>query len=96
MSGPVFTWVESILIKAVCSSDNLIFLVSKCGKKFVLNAELAKSSSEYFAGLLQAGMIESGKSVHSWSRITHEKIEKVQSRSKSFCCADDVLLIARR
>jgi hypothetical protein len=86
MSGPACNTVDSLstsLNSGVFSSEELIFLVSECGKKFVLNAELAKSSSEYFAGLLQAGMIETGKPLNSLSRIPHEKIQKGQSTSVS-------------
>jgi hypothetical protein len=58
--------VESVALSAalsagVSSLDEQIFLVARCGKKFLVNAEVGKASSEYFIGLLEAGMKEAGK-----------------------------------
>ncbi len=54
--------LSTALDAGVSSTDEQIFLVSQCGKKFAINGELAKASSEYFTGALDAGMTESGKS----------------------------------
>ncbi len=57
--------LTSTLDAGVSSTDEQIFLVSQCGKKFAINEELAKASSEFFTGALEAGMTESGKSKRS-------------------------------
>ncbi len=43
------------------SAEEHITLISQCGKKFFINKDLAVSSSEYFSGAFEAGLIESGK-----------------------------------
>ena len=43
------------------STDEQVFLVSQGGKKFAVNAKLAKASSEYFVGAFESGMKETGK-----------------------------------
>ena len=42
------------------SADKQIFLISQCGTRFPISAELARASTDYFTGALESGMTESG------------------------------------
>jgi hypothetical protein len=53
-------WV-SIIEAAISSTDEAIILVSKEGKRFSVNLEVAKASSPYFEALVNSEMVESGK-----------------------------------
>jgi hypothetical protein len=51
----------SIIEASISSTDEVIILVSKEGKKFPVNMQVAKGSSPYFGALLGSEMLESGK-----------------------------------
>ena len=62
MSGSANAELLSATLRAsVSSSHKQIFLVSRSGDRIGVNAEVAKASSEYFSGALDAGMTEAGK-----------------------------------
>ncbi len=51
----------SILMSSISSAEEEIVLISKEGKSFRINMEIARASSPYFAGLLGNNMLEAGK-----------------------------------
>jgi hypothetical protein len=51
----------SIIEAAISSTDEAIILVSKEGKRFSVNLQVAKASSPYFEALVNSEMMESGK-----------------------------------
>jgi hypothetical protein len=53
--------LSTVLNAGVSSLDEQILLISQCGRKFPVNAVLAKASSEYFRATLESGMTQSGK-----------------------------------
>jgi len=68
MSGPS-PWNKSVssaetfsaILQGVPAADESIFLVSKDGRKFAVQAQVLKASSDFFRATLENEMLESGK-----------------------------------
>ena len=51
----------SAICRGIPDADQIVYLVSKEGKRFPVHEEVLKSSSDYFTAALENGMRESGK-----------------------------------
>jgi hypothetical protein len=52
---------HAVISAGVCSCEESILLVSREGKQFPVNEQLARRCSPYFDGLLENPMLEAGK-----------------------------------
>jgi hypothetical protein len=67
--------LSTALSAGASSTDEQIFLVSKCGRRFSVNAELLNVSSEYFSLVLKSGMTEAEQREIKFSDVTAEVLQ---------------------